>query len=28
MEEVLFKGRPALMDPPAFESPGPRDSCK
>jgi len=23
MEEVSFKERPALMDPPAFESPGP-----
>jgi len=25
MEEVTFKERPALLDPPAFESPGPRD---
>jgi len=28
MEEVSFKERPALMDPPAFESPGPWDSSQ
>jgi len=25
---VTFKQRPALLDPPAFESPGPQDASK